>query len=129
MHGTADHPSPRAASGAAAEQLAARFLGSQGLTVIARNFRCRIGELDLVCDDRGTLVIVEVRQRARADFGGALHSVTAAKQRRIMRTTARFLMQGRRWRDARVRFDVIGIDGPPDERARLTWVRDAFRCR
>ena len=96
--------------------------------LIARNFRCRLGELDLICEDRGTLVIVEVRQRGRADFGGSLQSVTAAKRRRIARATARFLTVERRWRDARIRFDVIGLDGPPDDRARLTWIRDAFRC-
>lgn len=128
MHGASGQPSPRAASGAAAERLAALFLASEGLTVIARNFRCRLGEIDLICEDRGTLVIVEVRQRGRADFGGSLQSVTAAKRRRIARTTAWFLMRDRRWRAARIRFDVIGFDGPPDHRARLTWVRDAFRC-
>lgn len=127
MHATSGQTSSRAAKGAAAERRAALFLAAQGLTVIARNVRCRLGEIDLICEDRGTLVIVEVRQRARADFGGSLQSVTAAKQRRILRSTARFLMRDRRWRDARIRFDVIGFDGPPDDRARLTWVRDAFR--
>ncbi|MDE2294037.1 MAG: YraN family protein [Gammaproteobacteria bacterium] len=128
MHDSAGHSSARAAAGAAAEQLAARFLESQGLALIARNVRCRLGEIDLICEERGTLVIVEVRQRGGADFGGSLHSVTIAKQRRIARATARFLLIERRWRDARVRFDVVGIDGPPDDRGRLTWVRDAFRC-
>ena len=127
MHRTAGHSSPGAAAGAAAERLAARFLASRGLTLVARNVRYRFGEIDLICEDRGTLVIVEVRQRGRGDFGGSLQSVTASKRRRIARATARFVMLERRWRDRRIRFDVIGIDGPPDERARLTWVRDAFR--
>lgn len=143
MHGPVGHASPRTrnvastsstssasnvTNGAAAERLAARFLATLGLVLIASNFRCRLGELDLICEDRGTLVIVEVRQRGRADFGGSLQSVTAAKRRRIARATARFLTVERRWRDARIRFDVIGLDGPPDDRARLTWIRDAFRC-
>jgi putative endonuclease len=113
--------------GAAAERRAAQLLAAQGLTVIARHVRGRHGEIGQISEDRGTRVIVEVRQRARADFGGSLQSVTAAKQRRILRSTARFLMGDRRWRDARIRFDVIGFDGAPDDRARLTWVRDAFR--
>ena len=69
--------------GTASEQLAAEYLLAQGLVVLARNVRCRAGELDLVCLDGGVLAIVEVRQRIRIDFGGALASVTWRKQRKI----------------------------------------------
>jgi len=118
----------RRSNGAAAERLAARFLESRGLALLARNYRCRLGELDIVCGDGGVLVVVEVRQRSGTAFGGALASVTAAKRRRIERATTLFLLRTRRWRDAPVRFDVIAIEGPPDESARILWLKDAFRC-
>ncbi|NNM61924.1 MAG: YraN family protein, partial [Steroidobacteraceae bacterium] len=92
------------------------------------NFRCRLGELDLVCADGPVLVVVEVRQRSDERFGGALASVTAAKRRRILRATALLLQRSRHWRDATVRFDVVGIQGRPDAGAEIRWIRDAFRA-
>jgi len=69
--------------GAAAEALAARFLAARGLTIIARNYRCRGGDIDLIARDRDTLVFVEVRLRSGDAFGGARASITAAKRRRL----------------------------------------------
>ncbi|HTV97211.1 MAG TPA: YraN family protein [Steroidobacteraceae bacterium] len=115
-------------SGENAEDLAADYLASRGLALLARNVRCKGGELDLVCSDRGTLVVVEVRQRARSDFGGALASVAPAKQRRIIRATRFLLHTHREWRGWRLRFDVFGVQGPPDGRHAIAWVRDAFRA-
>ncbi|HVC01044.1 MAG TPA: YraN family protein [Steroidobacteraceae bacterium] len=120
-------PDPRHDRGAAAERLAAAFLEARGLAVLLRNFRCRQGELDLVCADAGFLVVVEVRQRSGTRFGGALASVTAAKRRRIMRATAVLLLRTRRWRYACVRFDVVGIQGRPDAAPEIIWIKDAFR--
>jgi putative endonuclease len=114
--------------GRAAEDLAAAYLESRGLAVLARNLRCKGGELDLVCRDGDILVVVEVRQRGRADFGGALASVTGHKQRKIIRTARFFLQRHAAWRRCVVRFDVIGVDGLPDGTHRLAWVKDAFRA-
>jgi putative endonuclease len=113
--------------GAAAETLAARYLETQGLTVVARNLRCRAGELDLVCLDRATLVIVEVRQRSRSDFGGAPASVTPGKRRRLLRAAAFHWQRRPAWRKRMLRFDVIALEGPGEAPA-LTWIRDAFRA-
>lgn len=113
--------------GAAAERLAAAYLQAQGLTVIARNLRCRVGELDLVCLDRDILAIIEVRQRAGGDFGGALASVTCRKQRRIARAARYFWQREAAWRRYRMRFDVIGISGLPEAAHQLEWIKDAFR--
>ena len=112
--------------GIAAERVAEDYLAAHGLTVIARNFRCRLGELDLVCADAGVLAVVEVRLRSSARCGGALASVTAAKRRRIARATAVFLLGRRAWRDAPVRFDVVGLERRPDARYEIVWVRGAF---
>jgi putative endonuclease len=114
--------------GMAAEELAAQYLKERGLQVIARNLRCRAGELDLVCLDEQVLAIIEVRQRARQDFGGALASVTPHKRRKIIRAAEFFLYTRSEWRCRALRFDVIGLEGLPAGAHRIIWVKDAFRA-
>ena len=119
---------PRRQRGAASEQLAAAYLQTRGLVVVAQNLRCRAGELDLVCLDRDVLAIVEVRQRGRLDFGGPLASVDRRKQHKIIRA-ARFLIRGQpQWRSRAMRFDVVGVEGLPDGTYRIAWIKDAFRA-
>jgi putative endonuclease len=113
--------------GAAAEDLAAQYLQVRGLKILARNMRCKAGELDLVCLDGGILAIVEVRQRGSAEFGGALSSVTWTKQRKILRAAQFFLRREKQWRNLALRFDVLAIEGLPDGAHRIDWVKDAFR--
>lgn len=105
-------------TGTQAEEAAARHLARRGLTVVARNYRCRGGEVDLVCRDGDTLVFVEVRLRTHAHFGGAAESITAAKRRRIV-LAARHYLAGKPW--PACRFDAILLDG-----ARIDWIRNAF---
>jgi len=113
--------------GAAAEDLAARYLQVRGLKILARNLRCKAGELDLVCLDDGVLVVIEVRQRGSAEFGGALGSVTLSKQRKIIRAAQFFLRHESHWNNLSMRFDVLAIEGLPDGAHRIDWVKDAFR--
>jgi putative endonuclease len=113
--------------GTAAEAAAAHYLRAQGLSVLARNLRCRAGELDLVCLDGGVIVIVEVRLRARADFGGALASVTQRKQRKLIRATQFHWQRRPAWRTRVLRFDVIAVQGRPDGTHGIEWIKDAFR--
>ena len=109
------------ASGAQAEQLAAEFLAAHGLEIVKRNHRCRMGEVDLILLDRGTLVFAEVRLRSRTDFGGAAGSITAGKQSRIV-TAARHYLAGKP--DRPCRFDVVLLDRlAPDA---IEWIQDAF---
>lgn len=96
--------------------------------MVAHNLRFKAGELDLVCLDRDVLAIVEVRQRAGPDFGGALASVTLSKQRRIIRATQVLLQHSPQWRNHTMRFDVIGVEGLPDGVHRIVWIKDAFRA-
>lgn len=114
--------------GAASEQLATEYLQAQGLRVLARNLSCRAGELDLVGLDGDVLAIVEVRQRSRADFGGALGSVTWRKQRKIIRATRFFLQRQAEWRGFAMRFDVLALHGLPESTHRIVWIKDAFRA-
>jgi len=113
----------RQRKGQAAETLARRHLEAAGLRTLARNWRCRAGELDLVMEDGETLVIVEVRCRSHPGYGGAAASVDGRKRRRLARAALAFLQaRGEAW-GRPLRFDVvaIGADGRPD------WIRDAFR--
>lgn len=121
-------PASHLQRGAEAEASARDYLRSRGLEVVASNLRCKAGEIDIVCIEREVLVIVEVRHRGRLDFGGALASVTLAKQRKLIRA-AQFHWQRRPdWRGRVVRFDVIALQGRPDGRPVLTWIKDAFRA-
>jgi putative endonuclease len=123
--------SPRDSSlqrGAAAEQLAAEYLQTKGFVLLLRNFRCRAGELDLVGLDGEVLAIVEVRQRSGARFGGALASVSLAKQRKIIRAAGFLLLRQAEWRSRAMRFDVLALDGLPDGAHHTLWLKDAFRA-
>jgi putative endonuclease len=113
----------RKQAGRSAEDLALRHLADAGLQTVARNFRCRCGEIDLVMLEGETLVLVEVRYRASDEYGGAAASVTWRKQRRLV-CAARFLLMRRpELRRYPARFDVIAVsrDG------RIEWIRHAFR--
>ena len=116
------------ACGAAAEAAAARYLEARGLKILARNLRCRAGELDLVCLDGGVIAIIEVRHRATSDFGGALASVTWRKQRKLIRATQFHVERRPEWRARALRFDVIAVQGRPDGTHAMDWIRDAFRA-
>jgi putative endonuclease len=114
--------------GAASEALAAEYLRIRGLKILARNMRCKAGELDLVCMDGAILAIVEVRQRESNEFGGALASVTRSKRRKIILATQYFLQREKHWKDLALRFDVLAVQGLPDGVHRVEWVKDAFRA-
>lgn len=108
------------------EDLAGRFLEREGLTVLARRYRCRLGELDLICCDGPALVIVEVRARASGSFVRAAESVDHSKRVRIIQATRHFLMRHPEWRNRTLRFDVIAIDRIDRKRPSLDWIRGAF---
>ena len=118
---------PRMQRGLDCETLAALYLELRAVEILARNLRCRSGELDIVAREQNVLLIVEVRQRARSDYGGALQSVTWRKQRKIIRATRYFLQAHREWRAHPLRFDVIAIEGSPGTH-HIHWVKDAFRA-
>jgi putative endonuclease len=109
-----------------AEQLAARFLVAQGLTLVASNHRARVGELDLVMREGHVLVIVEVRARHSAQKMRPEVSIDRHKQRRIILATQHFILCNRQYRDWPLRFDVVGVTGELD-RPLISWIRAAFR--
>ena len=116
----------RAQIGALGEQLAVDHLTSQGLTVLARNWRCRYGELDVIATDAvaGAVVFVEVKTRTSDRFGGVEQAVTPQKVRRLRRLAGLWLAgQDRGW--SKVRIDVVGVRigrGPTPEITHLRAV-------
>lgn len=104
-----------------AEQQALDFLLEQGLQLVDRNYRCKNGELDLIMRHDHTLVVVEVRFRANAQYGGAVESITSRKQSRIIATTQHYLMNHKI--NSAVRFDVVAITGD----RRIEWIQNAFQ--
>src|SRR5262245_24934563 len=108
-------------AGVRAEELCAELLRKAGLRVLARNWRCRHGEIDLVAEEGATLVFAEVRLRQDTRFGGAAESITAAKRSRLL-AAARLYLSRRPEVDCR--FDVLLLDGL--EAGRIQWIRNAF---
>ena len=100
--------------GQQAEALALSWLQQRGLVCVTRNYRCRMGEIDLIMHDGTTLVFVEVRQRRSARFGGAAASITPAKQARLVRTAEHYLHTLASLPPCR--FDAVLLDGqqPPE---------------
>ncbi|MEO7199910.1 MAG: YraN family protein [Dokdonella sp.] len=107
------------------EMLAKEHLEKNGLLLIARNFNCRHGEIDLVMQDGSTVVFAEVRFRRSAGFGGALASVGASKRQRLIKAASMFLLARPELASRPCRFDVVAIEGaalPPA----ILWCRNAF---
>jgi len=109
--------------GREAEDRAARMLCAAGLRILHRNYRCRMGELDIVARDSAVVVVVEVRLRSTPRFGGAAASITAAKRRRIILATRHLLARFPSLQQAALRFDAVLVDAP---HGRIEWLQDAF---
>ncbi len=109
------------AQGKAGEDRAVALLRVAGFVIVERNYRCPLGEIDVVARDGELLVFVEIRTRSRADRGTALETVSVAKQRRIARVAEHYLAV-RRPQARGFRFDVIGMTAGD-----VVHIRDAFR--
>ena len=141
--------SPKQRQGSYFEQQACEFLQERGLILVAQNWQQpKVGELDLVMLEKGqawsTLVFVEVRQRQQSHFGDAALSVTAAKQRKIIKAARHFLQQNPQYHKYECRFDVIAyntmnkknkneanitLDNQPNQRLEINqpeWLQGAF---
>ncbi len=109
--------------GLAAENAAREYLLKKGLTWVESNYRSKLGEIDLIMRDNDYWVFIEVRARASGIYGSALESVTYSKQQKILKTASLYLSAHQLQDKARVRFDVISIEGSPPQ---LTWISNAF---
>lgn len=111
--------------GAQLEGVAREFLEREGLTLISHNFRCRLGEIDLVMRDNDTLVFVEVRGRGSTRFGSPAETVTQGKQTRLIRAAQMFLRTHPEFADCPCRFDIVAL-ATKTQSARAQWIRNAF---
>jgi len=109
--------------GALAEQHACEHLIAAGLTWVASNYSCRMGEIDLIMRDGAYLVFVEVRARSSQAFGGAMASVTYSKKQKLIKTALMYLMVNNIHDKESIRFDVLSFEGAP---AGVSWVKNAF---
>ena len=123
----------RAALGRYGELVAGDHLVASGLTVLARNWRCREGEVDIVALDGDVLVMCEVKTRRGVGFGTPLDAVTPAKAARLRRLALRWLADQRAdggeaefARYAEVRFDVVSVLRPPSGPTVVEHLRGAF---
>ncbi len=126
----ADNSQPPGTSldvGARHERVAAKHLENLGLAIITRNFRCKLGEIDIIAE-RGRkpqLHFVEVRYRRSERFGGAAASVTRHKQIKVRRCAEVFLLQSPHFRSHRCQFDVVTLSGTNYPYS-IEWIEDAF---
>jgi putative endonuclease len=111
-----------------AERIAEIFLVNHGLRVVARNYHCRYGEIDLIMRENETLVFVEVKLRrvnsGKVDFGGALASITKSKQTKLI-TTAQHYLAGMKQLPP-CRFDAVLLNGMNADG--VEWLRNAFEA-
>ena len=111
-----------------AERIAERFLTKNGLVLVARNYRCRYGEIDLIMQHADSLVFVEVKLRktpsGRINFGGALASITPSKQAKLIATAQHYLAGLKQLPPCR--FDAVLLNGLTMKD--VEWLRNAFEA-
>ncbi len=114
--------------GTRSERAAARFLRRQGFRILARNYTCPHGELDLIALDGRCVVFVEVRSTGGDDLDRPAASVDQAKQRRLTRL-ALYYLQEHHLLDGAARFDVLALSWPAQQREpRIVHYRQAFEA-
>jgi putative endonuclease len=96
------------------ERVAEGYLKKKGFKVVERNYRCRLGEVDLIALDKRVVVFVEVKTRTGDGFGSPLEAVESHKQRKMMRAAQYFIME-KKLHERDARFDVVGVSWPGRE--------------
>lgn len=117
----------RQQTGRKGESAAAQFLTQHGMKLLSHNFRCPLGEIDLVGLEGKTIVFVEVRSRSTSRYGTPQESITIGKQKRLTRL-ARWYLKKNGLEGKPARFDVVAVmwrDGLPE----VTWIVNAFEAR
>lgn len=110
-----------------AEQLAFRYLRSNGLRPVSKNFRTRRGEIDLIMLDQDCLAFIEVRYRTCNSYVSATHTVDGRKQQKLAAAASMFLAMHARFQNRTCRFDVVGVDQDRHGDVSISWLKDAFR--
>jgi len=129
--------------GESAENDACQYLIKHKLNLIRKNYRCKLGEIDLIMLDRQTLVFVEVRYRKNSLYGSGAESITIRKQQKIIKAASYYLQQNPKTSQYACRFDVISMSAPNSElnsnsesepkptsknESKIDWIKDAFQA-
>lgn len=117
------NPVTTRSSGQQTESDVIHFLDKRGLTLLERNFSCKLGEIDVIATDGSLLLFIEVRKRQHPAFGKGFETVDRHKQKKIIRTAKIFLQQRKIYRHLPCRFDIVSVEGA----GQFTWIRDAFQ--
>lgn len=107
------------------ERIAEAYLRGQGFFILANNYRCKTGEVDIVAREGDTIVFVEVKSRRNLTYGPPQLAVTPFKQRQIARTALTWLAHHKKT-NVNARFDVIAILAPEHEVPQIEHIRNAF---
>jgi putative endonuclease len=110
--------------GLTGEALAETYLKQAGYRILERNYRTKLGEIDIIAKDHDTIVFIEVKTRRSENYGSPKWAVTPKKQRKISMVALLYLKSTRQSR-ARARFDVVSI-GPLEENTRIELIKNAF---
>lgn len=115
------------AQGHGFEERAAQWVQAQGWQLLQRNYRCKVGEIDIIAEDNGQLVFIEVRARSNPRFASAAASVDRRKQQKLLRAAALYLRSAGSRQNFPCRFDVIAFDPRQSgEQSEPRWIRSAF---
>jgi putative endonuclease len=108
------------------EDRARGYLQAHGLLLLHSNYRCRFGEIDLIMRDGDTLCFIEVKFRKSLLFGGAAASISAAKQRKIIKTALFYISAHKQLANQATRFDALLIQRQADHSNQINWIQNAF---
>jgi putative endonuclease len=117
------------AIGKSAEQKACAYLKDQGLMLLTANYRTMLGEIDLIMQDKNTIVFIEIRSKSQYHYGDALSTIDYKKQRKLIKTAYSYLQNFCKTNDKDFRFDVIGIkwlDPKIGKLESIEWIKNAF---
>jgi len=112
-------------TGQLAENLSCEFLQQQGLDILERNYRCKVGELDIIAKHHDSIVFAEVRFRKNIAFGNPLETVTLSKQKKLIKAALHYLQRHKNLAKKPCRFDVISVTIQQNE-YQFEWVQHAF---
>ena len=117
---------PRKELGGKGEKLSARLLKRKGYKIVQRNYRCKLGEVDIIAKREKTLVFVEVKTRQTAEFGPPQYAVTGAKKKQISKAALSYIRE-KKLTEQGCRFDVIAVTFSPESRKpKIEHIENAF---
>lgn len=111
--------------GASGEETAANFLKENGYKIIVRNYKTKLGEIDIIAKDKDTFAFIEVKTRRSNRFGSSLEAISKVKQRQISKAALNFIRKNNLL-DKKARFDVVSVIYSANDKCGLELIKNAF---